>query len=156
MAIDNIERIAVHETQRRLPLCKQASKRLVNNQIDNLHGRRPTGIIVSFTDHSCGISHIHCLLVGREAKAIRLDKPIRHGSDIARLRIVAIDLIGQLGPRADMLLVAILRVRKPDGAICMDDNVIDAIEPTAVVISDDGFHLVGALWGHVSQAAAGG
>ena len=55
-----------------------------------------------------------------------------------------------------MLLVAVLRVSKPDGAIGVDDDVVDAIEPSAVVVGDDRFHLVRPLCGHISQATAGG
>ena len=105
--------------------------------------------------NSVRIRDIRRLLIRRKANPIRLPEPIRHNPNIARpgLGVVAVHLTRQFRQRPEGLLEAITRVREPDRAIRMDDDVIDGIEPAPVVIVHDRLGFIGRVAGHVDEAS---
>ena len=79
-----------------------------------------------------------------EAQSIRPREAIGNCSDIARRRLEAVDLARQHGVWADVLVEAVGRVREPDGAVVgVDDDVVDAVELSAVEGGDEGLGRVG-------------
>ena len=104
--------------------------------------------------HSICIGDIHRFLIGREAKPIRSCDVFHYSPNVSRSRIEAVHLIWQLRAGADALLEAVLGIGEPDGSVRVDDDVVDAVEPSAVVVREDCFDGVGWVRGHPGEAAA--
>ena len=92
------------------------------------------------------------VFVRREADAVGTAESIRHDTDIPRRGVESVDQLRQLRFRPETLVVAVDRVREPDGAVGMHDDVVGGVEGAGVVVVQQGRGLVRTLGFHVDQA----
>lgn len=71
-------------------------------------------------------------LIRAEANPIRPPEPVRHRPNPPRRRVEAVDLVRQLGRRADALFSAVRGVGEPDAAVRVDDDVVGGVEGAGV------------------------
>lgn len=80
------------------------------------------------------VANIDRFLPGRETDSIRSAESIRDNANVARARIEAVYMLGELwfGPKA--LFVAVGRVCEPNRSVRVDDDVVGRIKRARVII----------------------
>ena len=99
-----------------------------------------------------GVGDVDDVFDGGEAYAVGTAKPVRYDPNVACGGIEAVHQLRELRFRPKALLIAINRVRKPNGAVRMHDDVIGRIERAGVVIIQDGGGFVRTLGFHVDES----
>ncbi len=105
-----------------------------DDDVEGVDGRCAREIRRAVAVHVGRVRDVDDFLVRREADAVRPTEVVGHDADVARRRVVAVHLLGQLGFGPETLLVAVNGVGEPDAAVGMDDDVVGRIELAAVVI----------------------
>ena len=70
------------------------------------------------------VSDVERAPVRGEREAVRLVEEGRGDREVAGARVVAVERVAQLRPRAEALEVSVARVGEPDAAVAVDDDVV--------------------------------
>ena len=89
-----------------------------------IDGGSATVVSTSIAMYQVGIRYVDSAFIGRETYAVWSPETISYDSNISSTRIETVNKLGELrfGPKT--LLVAVDRVRKPNRAVRVDDDVI--------------------------------
>jgi len=89
--------------------------------------------------HGARVRDVEAGVVRAEAEAVALGEAVGDGAGLARGGVVGVDLRGEVGRRAEGLLVAVGGVCEPDstGGVVHDD-VVDGVELAAVEVVEEG------------------
>lgn len=98
-----------------------------------------------------GIGDVDRLFARGEADAARAAEAIRHGADVARRRIEAVDLLRELGFGAKPLFVAINGIGEPHRPVSGDDDVVGRVEGPGMIVVQQRDGLVRPFGFHVDQ-----
>lgn len=140
----------------RVRVCKDPSigqVRLIVGPVHRIrvHGGGPRMDLGAVAVDDVRVGDVACFLVGCEADAVRPTEAVSHDPDVAGGRVEAVDVLRELGFRAEALLVAVDRVGEPDGTVRVDDDVVGGVERAAVVVVHERGGFVGAFGFHVDE-----
>lgn len=89
---------------------------------------RAAVIGVAITMDEISVGDVDSGFVWRETDAVWPAKTVRYHSDITCARIKAINKLRKLWFGPETLLIAVNWVRKPNGAVRVDDDVVGGVE----------------------------
>lgn len=98
-----------------------------------------------------GVGDVDGVFTRRETEAARATEAVGDGPDIPRGGVEAVDLLWELRPGPEAMLVAVDGVGEPHRPIGRDDDVAGGVKRPGMVIVEEGDRFVWPLGFHVDQ-----